>query len=151
MNTFLPYPSFYKSAEVLDIKRLGKQRVEVLQILNTLSGKTSGWKHHPAVKMWKGYENTLIRYGLAICDKWVSLGYKDTCRRKIYMFNFKLPLRVGQLHWLGNEDFHLSHKSNLLRKDPEHYGKFWDVPNNLPYVWPSGNPLYRDFTYKELK
>ena len=37
MQTFLPYPSFYFSAKSLDNKRLGKQRVEVLQILKTLS------------------------------------------------------------------------------------------------------------------
>ena len=28
MQTFLPYNNFYKSAKVLDQKRLGKQRVE---------------------------------------------------------------------------------------------------------------------------
>lgn len=36
MNTFLPYPSFKDSAKCLDNKRLGKQRVECLQILRTL-------------------------------------------------------------------------------------------------------------------
>jgi len=30
MQTFLPYESFEKSAEVLDNKRLGKQREEIL-------------------------------------------------------------------------------------------------------------------------
>lgn len=37
MQTFLPYPSFSESARVLDNRRLGKQRVECLQILNTLA------------------------------------------------------------------------------------------------------------------
>lgn len=36
MQTFLPYPSFELSARVLDDKRLGKQRVECLQILKAL-------------------------------------------------------------------------------------------------------------------
>ena len=35
MQTFLPYPDFHESAKVLDMKRLGKQRVEVLQLLNS--------------------------------------------------------------------------------------------------------------------
>ena len=26
MQTFLPYPDFFRSAEVLDVRRLGKQR-----------------------------------------------------------------------------------------------------------------------------
>ena len=34
MQIFLPYKSFKKSAEVLDYQRLGKQRVEALQIIN---------------------------------------------------------------------------------------------------------------------
>ena len=39
--------------------------------------------------------------------------------------------------WLGEEDFHRSHRSSLLRKDPGFYGsKFPDVPDDLPYVWP---------------
>ena len=39
--------------------------------------------------------------------------------------------------WLGEEDFHRSHRSSLLRKDPAFYGAvFTDVPDDLPYVWP---------------
>lgn len=37
IQTFLPYPNFNESARVLDDKRLGKQRVECLQILNVLA------------------------------------------------------------------------------------------------------------------
>jgi hypothetical protein len=40
--------------------------------------------------------------------------------------------------WLGNQDFHNSHRSNLSRKDPVYYAQFnWDVPDNLPYIWPT--------------
>lgn len=39
MQTFLPYASYAKSASVLDNKRLGKQRVETLQILQVLLGE----------------------------------------------------------------------------------------------------------------
>lgn len=39
--------------------------------------------------------------------------------------------------WLGMRALHLSHQSNLVRKDPEHYGRlFQNVPGDLPYVWP---------------
>jgi hypothetical protein len=39
--------------------------------------------------------------------------------------------------WLGDERLHASHRSNLLRKDPEHYGQFeWTEPDDLPYWWP---------------
>ena len=37
MQTFLPYPAFDLSAQVLDRQRLGKQRVETLQVLKALT------------------------------------------------------------------------------------------------------------------
>lgn len=40
--------------------------------------------------------------------------------------------------WFGNQAFHDSHKSNLLRKSPLWYSQFnWNVPNDLDYIWPS--------------
>ena len=42
--------------------------------------------------------------------------------------------------WLGDDAFHRSHQSNLVRKLPEHYGDlFPDVPDDLPYIWPVSN------------
>jgi hypothetical protein len=39
--------------------------------------------------------------------------------------------------WLGDPDVHRSHRSALLRKDPDHYrALFTDVPDDLAYVWP---------------
>lgn len=39
--------------------------------------------------------------------------------------------------WLGNDKFHASHRSNLLRKKPEYYSSFgWKESDNLPYIWP---------------
>jgi hypothetical protein len=39
--------------------------------------------------------------------------------------------------WLGDEAFHESHRSALVRKDPEVYADlFPGVPDDLPYVWP---------------
>ena len=39
--------------------------------------------------------------------------------------------------WLGDQEFHRSHRSSLLRKDPASYGPhFEDVPDDLEYVWP---------------
>lgn len=52
MQTFLPYPDFAESAHVLDRSRLGKQRVETIQVQRGLVVPGYGWRHHPAVKMW---------------------------------------------------------------------------------------------------
>lgn len=139
MQTFLPYADFHKSARVLDRQRLGKQRVEVKQILRTLRGITSGWRNHPAVKMWRGYEVALALYGLDVCEEWSRRGYRDAQANEIR--DLVSPFSYGPASyppWLGDNEFHLSHRSNLIRKKPEHYGKLWPgVPNDLPYVWPA--------------
>ena len=139
MQTFLPYPDFAQSAKCLDNKRLGKQRVECLQILKALSDPSYGWQNHPAVKMWEGYKRPLLEYGLAICAEWTKRYFQDTCAAKmIALVNNvdELTDKVGPC-WLGDSAFHASHRSNLLRKDPVWYGQFgWTEPHDLPYIWP---------------
>lgn len=136
MQTFLPYESFVLSAQVLDRQRLGKQRVEALQILNTLTGRSTGWSNHPAVKMWRGHERTLCVYALAVCYEWTKRGYKDTVTQKVFEILDTLDQPFTTPDWLGDDGFHRSHQSNLLRKDPQYYEQFgWAVPDDLPYIW----------------
>ena len=43
--------------------------------------------------------------------------------------------------WLFDEAVQLSHRSSLLRKDPEHYGPLFPrTPADLDYVWPVRSP-----------
>jgi hypothetical protein len=149
MQTFLPYADFARSAEVLDTLRLGKQRVEALQVMRAITVPGYGWRHHPAAKQWMGYEEALAAYGVAVCREWCRRGFADTCDVKIRAELATLGItavreqaelaEVGDLPpWLGDENFHRSHRSSLLRKDPQWYGDiFTDVPPDLPYVWPS--------------
>lgn len=134
MQTFLPFPDFKKSIQCLDNKRLGKQRVEALQILNILRGRTesNAWSNHPAVLMWRDYEHALNHYLLESIYEWIKRGFKNSIRgENPLVINYEKPF------WLGNEEFHASHKSNLLRKDLSWYGKFgWKEPDNLSYIWP---------------
>ena len=135
MQTFLPIEDFEMSAKTLDNKRLGKQRVEVLQILQALI-EGVGWKHHPATKMWQQNTNALIRYGQAICDEWTARGFIDTVKDKI--LKYYDPSKTAEVPvWFGRDEFHASHRSNLLRKDKEFYSKEFDDPDNLPYCWPT--------------
>lgn len=146
MQTFLPYADFKKSAQVLDYKRLGKQRVEAWQIYMGIEGKSKGWRNHPAVNMWRGCEYQLLKYGLAMCDEWVRRGYKDTMRlrfrealreEKRYSEEFHIIDTQKFPKWFGNTTFHVSHRSNLLRKLPKHYRKCWPkLRQDLPYKWP---------------
>lgn len=147
MQTFLPYPSFRLSAAVLDQKRLGKQRVENLQIMKVLARprQNQGWSNHPAVKMWRTYETSFLHYAYAVCVEWhIVRGFDDTCLRKTTEVFWDSPYSYNEdwVHpwWFGDKHFHLSHQSNLLRKDPEHYGKiFRGIPDNLEYVWPKSD------------
>lgn len=149
MQTFLPYPDFVASARALDAKRLGKQRVETIQVLRGLTRPGYGWRHHPAVQMWRGYEEALTRYGLDMCAVWCAAGRADTCA-----VTLRTDLTAGTGHatvrtqpelaaagelppWLDDPDLHLSHRSALVRKDPDFYRPlFGTVPDDLPYVWP---------------
>lgn len=122
---------------MIDTKRLGKQRVEAMQLLNVLSNpEAKGWRNDPATKMWRGYEHALCEYALAICNEWTSRGYKDTVAENIRARLSQFP-ETGLPPWLGNPEFHSAHRSNLLRKDPEFYRQFgWNEPEDLPYIWP---------------
>lgn len=135
MNTFLPVPDFAQSAAYLDRARLGKQRVEVLQLLN------GSWPHHPIAKLWAPYRPALSWYGLCICNEWLLRGYKDTCFGKIREL---CAPDLTPPPWVGDPEFHASHRSNLLRKDYAYYSAFnWTEPTNLRYIW-TPSPTWRD-------
>lgn len=148
MQTFLPYADFERSARSLDAKRLGKQRVETIQVVRAVTRSDYGWRHHPAALMWKGFEEALGRYGLTCCEVWVESGFADTCAATIATDLRAAGIssirtqdelaEAGKLPpWLGDEALHLSHRSALVRKDPDHYRPlFPDAPDDLPYVWP---------------
>lgn len=131
MQTFLPYPSFWESLDCLDYRRLGKQRVEARQILKALTDSNNGWRNHPTVRMWKGYESSLLLYSNLAIEVWMNRGYKNT------MEILPIETEIIYPHWLGDESFHASHRSNLLRKNLEFYRRYdWMEPDYLPYIWP---------------
>ncbi|MCK8678587.1 MULTISPECIES: MSMEG_6728 family protein [Streptomyces] len=156
MQTFLPFPGFTESAEALDPRRLGKQRVEAVQVFRGLTVPGYGWRRHPAVRMWRGYEEALVRYGLEVCAVWTAAGRADTCAAMLRdgfaewreeaaadrgVRDQDRLAEAGELPpWLGLPSFHRSHRSQLLRKDPAFYGeRFPGVPDDLPYLWPGSD------------
>ena len=151
MQTFLPYPDFAASAAALDSKRLGKQRVEALQVLRALTRPTYGWKRHPAVRMWAGYTEGVAAYGTAVCLEWISRGGADTVAGMIGVdlaasglpsvprTQHELARVFGLPEWIGDDRVHASHQAALVRKDPAFYGEpFPDADPELPYYWPVG-------------
>jgi len=132
MQTFLPYPDFEKTARTLDYRRLGKERVEAKQILNAIQSENNGWRHHPIVKMWNGYDNALMLYFNVISTEWTRRGYKHN----MGFFNIPHKNHIQMPFWMGYEPFHLSHQSNLLRKNYDYYAKYFgNISKDLPYLW----------------
>jgi len=133
MISFLPFPDFEMSAKVLDYKRLGKQRVEALQIYNRLTKTQTRWKNHPAVKMWSGYEDALAEYHNTIITEWIRRGYNNSMSFIFFDQKPKLPW------WLGNEDFHKAMRSRLIEKNSDFYGDLFAEDkgfNDGKYFWP---------------
>ena len=156
MQTFYTDHSFTVTAQHLDYRRLGKQRVETKQILMTLLGESKGWRNHPAVRMWEGYEIALCWYGLAMCWEWRQRQYVDNLQpyfQKTYMelvpkdyddLGAWRKYDLGDLlpWWMDPENpisdaMIASHRSNLIRKKPEHYSELWpELDGSLEYLWP---------------
>ena len=153
MQTFLPYQNFEEVAADIDSKRLNKQILECYQILNVLSNPspTAGWRNHPAVKMWRGYEMALFNYAMTMVSEADARSIKtennvanlQRLRRErgidwgttmpLWFFNNKIMKRVTT-----------THKANLYKKAPELYPQFVSAvsdKNNKPccdtcqYYW----------------
>jgi hypothetical protein len=160
VQTFLPYPDFVESARVLDQARLGKQRVEALQVLRAVTLPGYGWQSHPAIAMWRGHRTALTAYALAITDEWIAQGHSDTVRPQVLEFapalgdaglgdhrdrdaghaSAAVSVADDLPSWLGDDAVHRSHRSKLVQKEPEWYrGRFPGVPDDLDYVWPGAD------------
>jgi hypothetical protein len=165
MQTFLPLPDVMESLKCLDYRRLGKQRVEAMQLIKSMvlqdvnnlrdlhpeaHSRLSlpsewdpatikiGWANHPAREMWRGHIGALAIYHDSSIVAWKLRGYNNTLPYLSSPGKHKLP------SWFGDEEFHASHRSNLLRKDPLWYGELgWTDPSDLEYIWPSREERFR--------
>ena len=160
MQTFVPYTDMYESAAVLDNKRLNKQLLEGRQIYSILSsGRTKGgWVRHPAVLMWKGYDNALFEYLIAIkyeCDeRSISTEKNWDAIQEMYDWNWDRGDNIVMPPWWGDERVHESHRNNLYVKDPEYYAEFGNDSrvtccDTCNYFWPT-HTLYYNLEMEQL-
>ena len=143
MQTFIPFKNIDKSFKILDRQRLGKQRVEAIQIAYAcLDISNFQWQNHPAVKMWKGYESFLIKkYLRKAIIEWKKRGYNNNKCNEHYkkLYQFVKNKKCIKPKWITNT-FCKSHQSNLLRKNKTYYEKYFKLDNhNLEYIWPKGD------------
>ena len=133
MQTFLPYDDFVKTARCLDMRRLNKERVEAMQIINTLESD-SRWRNHPAVLMWKNHIPALKLYCNTMIQEWISRGWKNTM--KLYVI--EEPIIYPS--WFGLSLFHSCHRATLLFKNFNHYSMWgWEEEPKYEYFWPTKN------------
>jgi hypothetical protein len=163
MQTFIPYADFAETASVLDNQRLNKQALEGWQIMmsnlqldpNGDFRQSRGWRNHPAVIMWRGYESALLDYIGSMVFEWKGRGYKSTIYDKAEA-TYERALQLGLTQdnqpaslpaWFYEEDLlgkiTSSHRQALLCKNYGWYSQFdWAedtgiAPTNYEYTWTS--------------
>lgn len=151
MQSFLPYQSFRKSMRSLDYRRLGKQRVEAMQMIRAIerlhrgethdpkTGRRYGWQNHVCTRMWVNHLDALKVYHDEAILEWIRRGYTNNMER--YFPDSDHPEReifFTRPPWLSNPKLWVSHRSMLIQKEPDHYLPQWpNVPQDLPYWWPT--------------
>lgn len=122
MQTFLPYADYFRSAKVLDNKRLFKQSLECKQIASAITGLSNGWKNHCITRLWQDHLDHLLDY-------WEYIICESVMRDRTFI---DIPLEIAEKVTkrtykpvlIGNEQFHSAYRSHLLAKDFEHYKQF---------------------------
>lgn len=130
MITFLPFPDFAKSAEVLDSNRLIKQIAEAKWMIDALESgdNTSRTFKHPACQMWIGHESALKAYfnaclGEALENRKFKIKAYDYYRWDIHEYH-EFDIKSGLYDypwWFKDERFHKAMRSRLIAKYSIHY------------------------------
>lgn len=160
MITFHPLKSFAESADVLDWQyshnRLNNQINEAICITEYLLGIRTEWRHNKKIlRMWDNFELHLVDYAFCCLYTWErKKGVIAQSRREKLIILQEKAIRKAQVvnpgnnfpSWVGNEEFHSSHRAVLLGKNFEWYSQFgWSEKpairrsnGSWPYIWPEG-------------
>lgn len=131
----LDHKDISKTFDILDIRRLCKQRCEGWQVFCAALGiSNKRWQNHPCTKLWKDYLPYLVFVYLRLCmKKWKLLGCDNTKSNvNFWKMVFHLIIRFK---WIPrkpkfiDKDFVLRHRSNLIRKEIEKQQKIRDEYN----------------------
>ena len=139
VNTFLVHQDFKIAVKILDNRRLGKQRVEARQLIDTIDKLKSGqadkkisWSNHPITLSWINHVDSLKLYFNCVVQEWINRGFNNNYEL------FELSDNIIHPYWIYNKKIHYSMMSQLVQKDSEYYS-----PDNLRDKIP--NELYDYF------
>lgn len=139
MQTFLPFPSFIKSAACLDNRRLGKQIVEARQIYDIISNApacraTKSQRNHPIIATWRDFLGDdclpmLASYITALSDEYyVRFGWHHQSAAGIES--------TGYDEVSFPAVFHVAHRCALRAKDPAYYTQSYQLgPGTFNAHW----------------
>ncbi len=115
----MPYGSYQKCASCFVIQDLKLMRAVVLRVLQYLSRNNR--RPNRSAELWRGYEQSLIRYGIAIAIELRSRGCKDSSLEKL-----RLQFQDGTFakpEWVFWPKLQESHQAYLLLRSERRLAK----------------------------
>lgn len=131
--TYMPHDSFQESLKALTLDDLCQQVLDAERILLALTiDNTTEWEYnHPAVEMWRGYEEALFEYLLDAKEEANSRGiYVDTSKwndafQRYYIFSRP---QIVWPDWAEDHILNKAHRQRLFLNNPDGYTDFsWDA------------------------
>lgn len=138
--------SFDRTAQDLETTTLGYQIHQAYEAFKFLTGREENSEldeNSPVLRMWEGHEFALGIYGMSMGDQFTRIRrnvdtlffdfYHDiqSMKKEDENFVYEKP------PWFNDADVCRSHRSNLMRRQPENYKTTWPkTPVNMPYLWP---------------
>lgn len=140
-RTWVPEQDLRRCAEVLERRHLTAQISEGLIVLRALMEPDdgAGWRRHPCVRMWRGYERFYCAYGVEMCREFRRrFGTVDHCLPQyVAAWQWLCPQDMTPPWWWGRHAVHAADRATLVARFPEHYGPIWpDVEPRDQAAWP---------------
>jgi len=153
MQSWIVDKDFYKSASMLDTKRLQANIYENIHILASLlyvNDKLITPKrsviNHPNAKLWVGYERELLCYIAIHLDEWM-ISKKHKSEKNLQNFHFLRGLFSGMEYltidqcqkYLNNvkwitEEFIQRHRAKLIQKEIDKENKLLKMKESISWI-----------------
>lgn len=123
-----------ETAEALDAKRLNKQIIECLQILDALNG-AQAWSNHPCTLQYRGHEEWLVHYLSCLSS------YKHQAIFHARVYSDLAGMCTPQFH---TQEYFNQMKRRLYTKNKAHY-KQWAYLGESQDNWYFVNGEWRKY------
>ena len=153
---WIPFANFRMTTHVLDARTLGRQLFVCADVLET-HVQSCRRKGHRAetlhALMWRDYPGAIIRMMVCALQEIRLRGYPQPLPdprtaegQRLYLVGEEISSRLDEIPpWLGSGSLHASHRSRLLREDPEWYMQFdWRELPSGDLEWPALMPRVGD-------